>query len=416
MLPLRRRWHHSGRFSGSATLSAVEGGGHRQNGRFRTAAVAVVGSAHLVHDTYTAFLPPLIPELMRRLALSRAEAGSLTVFVQAPSLLQPLIGHLGDRRDLRWLVAAAPGLTALAMTWLPLAPGFPAAAALLLVAGLSSAALHALAPPIAGRMSGPALGRGMGFWMVGGELGRAVGPAVIVSGISLFGSRSSPWLALGGVLASLLLFFRARRWPRVEEEEEHRGGLGLAEGLRRLVPLLGPLAGLVFFRAFLLAAVTTYLPLFLRERGAGLWLSGAALTILEAAGVVGAFLGGSVSDRVGRRRILAGSLAATSVLLVALSKLSGAARLAVLPALGFVALAATPVVMAVSQEVDPSRRSLANGVYMALSFTIRSLVVVAVGALADRFGMVPTYLGCAIAGLCGIPFALLLPRPPRQPG
>ncbi|MCG6961897.1 MAG: MFS transporter [Acidobacteria bacterium] len=393
----------------------MEDGGHRQSGRFRTAAVAVVGSAHLVHDTYTAFLPPLIPELMRRLALSRAEAGSLTVFLQAPSLLQPLIGHLGDRRDLRWLVAAAPGLTALAMAWLPLAPGFPAAAALLLVAGLSSAALHALAPPIAGRMSGPALGRGMGFWMVGGELGRAVGPAVIVSGISLFGSRSSPWLALGGVLASIILFFRARRWPRVEEEEDRRG-LGLAEGLRRLAPLLGPLAGLVFFRAFLLAAVTTYLPLFLRERGAGLWLSGAALTILEAAGVLGALLGGSVSDRVGRRRILAGSLAGASVLLVALSEFSGAARLAVLPALGFVALAATPVVMAVSQEVDPSRRSLANGVYMALSFTIRSLVVVAVGALADRFGMGPTYLGCAAAGLCGIPFALLLPRPPRQSG
>lgn len=393
----------------------MEGGGHHQNGEFHTAAVAVVGAAHSVHDTYSAFLPPLIPELMRRLALTRAEAGSLTVFLQAPSLLQPLIGHLGDRRDLRWLVAATPGLTALAMTWLPLAPGFPAAAALLLVAGLSSAALHALAPPIAGRLSGPALGRGMGFWMVGGELGRAVGPAVIVSGISLFGPRSSPWLALGGVLASLLLFFRARQWPRVEEEEQ-RGGSGLAEGLRRLAPLLGPLAGLVLFRAFLLSAVTTYLPLFLREQGAGLWISGAALTILEAAGVVGALLGGSLSDRLGRRRILVGSLAGTSALLLVLSELSGAARLAVLPALGFLALSATPVVMAVSQEVDPSRRALANGLYMALSFTIRSLVVVAVGALADRFGMVPTYHGCAVIGLCGIPFALLLPRPLQRSG
>jgi len=393
----------------------VEDGEDQQNGKFRAAAVAVVGMAHSIHDTYSAFLPPLIPELMGRLALTRAEAGSLTVFLQAPSLLQPLIGHLGDRRDLRWLVAATPGLTALAMTWLPLAPGFPAAAALLVVAGLSSAALHALAPPIAGRLSGPALGRGMGFWMVGGELGRAVGPAVIVSGISLFGPRSSPWLALGGVLASVLLFFRARRWPRAEECE-HRKGPGLAEGVRRLAPLLGPLAGLVFFRAFLLSAATTYLPLFLREQGAGLWLSGAALTILEAAGVIGALLGGSLSDRVGRRRILAGSLGATSVLLVVLLELSGPARLAVLPLLGLTGLAATPVLMAVSQEVDPSRRALANGLYMALSFTTRSLVVVAVGALADQFGMVPTYFGCAVAGLCGIPFALVLPRPLRRSG
>ncbi len=383
-------------------------------GRFRTAAVAVVGMAHSIHDTYSAFLPPLIPELMRRLALNRAEAGSLTVFLQAPSLLQPLIGHLGDRRDLRWLVAATPGITALAMTWLPLAPHFPAAAVLLLVAGVSSAALHALAPPIAGRMSGPALGRGMGFWMVGGELGRAVGPAVIVSGISLFGERSSPWLAVGGVLASVLLLFRARQWPRVEEEER-QGASSLTEGLRRLAPLLGPLAGLIFFRSFLMSAATTYLPLFLREQGAGLWLSGAALTILEAAGVAGALLGGSLSDRFGRRRILVGSLVGSSLFLLVLLRAPGSARLAVLPLLGLLTLSASPVIMAVSQEVDPSRRALANGLYMALSFTTRSLVVVAVGALADRFGMVPTYLGCAVAGLFGIPFALVLPRPPRHP-
>ncbi len=141
-------------------------------GRFETGDVAVLGAVHAVHDTYTAFLSPLIPELMRRLTLDRAEGGLLTVFLQAPSLLQPFIGHLGDRRDLRWLVALTPALTAAAMCWLPLAPGFPAAAVLLAAAGLSAAALHALAPPIAGRLSG-----------------RALGPVIIVSALDLFGAR-----------------------------------------------------------------------------------------------------------------------------------------------------------------------------------------------------------------------------------
>jgi FSR family fosmidomycin resistance protein-like MFS transporter len=378
--------------------------------KLRTAGVAALGATHAIHDTYSAFLPPLIPELMRRLALSRAEAGALTVFLQAPSLLQPVIGHLGDRRDLRWVVAATPGLTALAMSWLPLAPGFPAAALLLALAGLSAAALHALAPPIAGRLSGRALGRGMGFWMVGGELGRAVGPVVVVSGIGLLGSRGTPWLALGGVLASSLLFLQARRWPR--SGQRHRGaGSGFREGVRDLLPLLKPLSGLIFFRSFLMSAATTYLPLFLREQGAGLWLSGAALSILEAAGMAGALAGGWLSDRFGRRRMLVGSLAGTSLLLVAMLSLPGTARVAVLPLLGLVGLSASPVIMAVSQEAAPSRRSLANGLYMATSFTVRSVVVVAVGALADRIGTASAFTACALLGLLGIPFALALPRP-----
>ncbi len=363
-----------------------------------------------MHDTYTAFLSPLIPELMRRLTLDRAEGGLLTVFLQAPSLLQPFIGHLGDRRDLRWLVALTPALTAAAMCWLPLAPGFPAAAVLLVAAGLSSAALHALAPPIAGRLSGRALGRGMGFWMVGGELGRALGPVIIVSALDLFGARGTPWLMAGGAGASLVLLLQSRRWPRPSGTHEHSGG-GFLEGVAALRPLLLPLAGLIATRSFLMAAATTYLPLFLREQGASLWLSGAALSILEAAGVAGALAGGTLSDRFGRRRVLVASLGGGAVLLAAMVLSSGVLRLLVLPLLGFVTLSLSPVLMAVVQEADPERRSLANGLYMALGFTVRSLIVVAVGAIADRIGMVPTELACAAGGLLGIPFALALPRP-----
>ena len=381
--------------------------------RFETADVAVLGVAHALHDTYTAFLSPLIPELMRRLVLNRAEGGLLTVFLQAPSLLQPLIGHAGDRRDLRWLVALAPGLTAAAMCFLPLAPGFPAAAALLVAAGLSAAAIHALAPPIAGRLSGTALGRGMGFWMVGGELGRALGPVIVVSALGLLGASGTPWLMAGGAATSLVLLGQVRRWPRPEPAGD--GGAGFLEGVTALRPLIVPLAGLIATRSFLMAASTTFLPLFLREQGASLWLSGAALSILEAAGVAGALAGGTLSDRFGRRRVLAGSLVGGAALLTAMALASGTVRLLLLPLLGLVTLSLSPVLMAVVQEADPARRSLANGLYMALGFTVRSVVVVAVGATADRIGMVPTFLTCAAIGLLGVPFVFRLPRPAETP-
>ena len=77
---------------------------------FDTGQVLTIVGAHAVHDTYTGFLPPLLPLFIQNLALSRTEAGLLTVFNQGPSLLQPLIGHLADRASLRTLVILAPAI------------------------------------------------------------------------------------------------------------------------------------------------------------------------------------------------------------------------------------------------------------------------------------------------------------------
>jgi FSR family fosmidomycin resistance protein-like MFS transporter len=65
--------------------------------------------------------------------------------------------------------------------------------------------------------------------------------------------------------------------------------------------------------------------------------------------------------------------------------------------------------MAVVQESFPDNRALANGIYMALNFTIRSGAVVAVGVLGDLYGMRLAFTVSAIIPLLGVPFILLLP-------
>jgi len=71
------------------------------------------------------------------------------------------------------------------------------------------------------------------------------------------------------------------------------------------------------------ASLTTYLPTFLSEEGATLWFAGASLSVLEAAGVVGTLLGGSLSDRLGRRQVLAISLLTTLLLVFAFLSAEG---------------------------------------------------------------------------------------------
>lgn len=377
--------------------------------RFQTGRVLIISAGHAVHDTYTAFLSPLLPAFKASLLLSNTELGLLSAFMQGPSLLQPFIGHLADRVSLRYLVILSPAVTATAMSLLGVTPVYAVLALLLVIAGLSSATLHAVAPVMAGRLSGQNLGRGMGFWMVGGELGRTLGPLMIAAYFELQpGSlASTPVLMLGGWLASLFLYLRLKdvpgRPPRAGK------GLGWRQGLQIMGPFLVPLVGIIVVRSFMSAALTTYLPIFLTEEGAALSFASLSLSVLEAAGVVGALLGGSLSDRLGRRTILAISLSVTSLLMLAFLAVKGWGQLPLLLLLGFTALSVTPVIMALVQENFPENRALANGVYMALSFLIRSGVVILVGVMGDLWGMRLAFVVSAVIPLLGLPFLLMLP-------
>jgi len=380
---------------------------------FETKNVVTISAGHAVHDTYSAFLPPLLPAFIESMSLTKAEAGLLTVFVQAPSLTQPFIGYLADRVSLRYAVILTPAVTATAMSLLGVAPTYAVLALWLTVSGLSSAVLHSVGPVIAGRLSGKRLGHGMGIWMVGGELGRTLGPLLIAGYFVIWPDTlaHTPLLMIGGWLTSLILFFRLRDVGGRPSNLEH--GLPWRQALRAMGPLLVPLVGIVSVRAFMSSALTTYLPTLLAEEGAELWLAGISLSVLEAAGVAGALLGGSLSDRLGRRVILLVSLLITPLLMVAFLATSGWLRFPLLLLMGLTSLSVTPVVMALVQESLPQNRALANGIYMSLSFVIRSGVVVVVGAMGDLWGMSPAFLACAVITLLGLPFLLLLPTARR---
>ncbi|MGD1995795.1 MAG: MFS transporter [Anaerolineae bacterium] len=367
-----------------------------------------LSAAHAVHDTYTAFLAPLLPAFIASLALSKTEAGLLAVFIRAPSLLQPLIGHLADRVSLRYLVILAPTVTAAMMSLLGIAPAYAVLVLLLTVAGLSSAGIHAVGPVMTGRLSGRRLGRGMGFWMVGGELGRTLGPILIVSAIELLTLGSTFWLMVGGISMSVLMYVLLRDVQGRPPSAGQR--LPWQQALRKMRSLLIPLTGIIVARSFTASALTTYLPTFLSEEGVNLWFAGASLSILEAAGVVGALLGGSMSDRLSRRLVLFASMLATSLLMFVFLAAGGWVRFPLLSMLGLTALSVTPVFMAIVQESFPQNRALANGLYMSLSFILRSGVVMVLGTLGDLFGMRLAFTVSAVIGLLGLPLLLLLPR------
>jgi FSR family fosmidomycin resistance protein-like MFS transporter len=294
------------------------------------------------------------------------------------------------------------------MSLLGWAPGYFGLAALLLLAGVSLAAFHATAPVAVGYLSGARLGRGMGFFMVGGETGRALGPLVVVSALTVMSLRSLAFLALAGIATSVFLHSRlGTSTLHIEGDSERIPWRTAIVSMRRLMVLL---AGTLVVRIMMMMSVTVFLPLYLTSTGRSGWLAGAALSIVEAAGIAGAFAGGWVSDHIGRRPVLVLGFATAPVALLLFLATDGALQIALLPVIGLTLLSVPPVLMALVQEKVPESRALANGVYLSMNFAIRSVGAIAFGAVGDAFGLRTAMMISALAMFLGLPIVWLLFR------
>ena len=378
---------------------------------FHTARVILLSVGHAIHDMYPAFLAPLLPLLQAKLSLSNTLAGSLATFLRSSSLVQPFIGYLADRTSARLFVILAPGATAVFMSLVGVAPGYGLVALLLFLVGLSHASYHAPAPAMIAHVSGERVGAGMSFFMTGGELGRALGPILIVLIVQGVGLEQSYLAAIPGVLFSILLFRMVGPIPRAARPIEHADLRAILRDRRG--PLLLLLA-FVWTRALLVGSLGVFTPTYLTTRGFSLAQAAVGYGVLELAGAAGAMAGGTISDRLGRRRTL---LLAQTVAIPCFCVMVFGPHLLIFPLLaltGLVVFSTTPVALATLQEWLPEARSLAGGLYFSLNYIATGLAAVLFGMVADRIGVQPTFNLLGLVPLATLPFAFFMRDPPRS--
>ena len=371
---------------------------------FEVEHVLTVAGGHFISDTYTAFLAPLLPQIMQSLSISLTLAGSLSAILQFPAVLNPLIGYIADKINLRYLIIFTPAITGTLISMMGLAPNYFALAILLFVTGISVAGFHAPAPAMVAAVSHRRVGKGMSIFMAAGELGRTIGPLLAVWAVSVWSLEGIYHLVVLGWAASIVLFFRLRK---VSARPAKPGSIrSILPAMRNLYL---PLAGVMIFRNFMIASLTVYLPTYMGEQGASLWVGGSALSILEVAGVAGALTSGTISDRLGRRTVLLAAMIASTIGMLLFLSLSGWLVVPVLLWLGFTALSSLPVMMAIVQDYLPNNRAIGNGFYMLFNFLLQSLAVLAVGYLGETYGLKQAFTWSAWAGLLAAPAILSLP-------
>jgi FSR family fosmidomycin resistance protein-like MFS transporter len=331
-------------------------------------------------------------------------AGFLTTISRIPSIFHPFVGYLADKKGARYFVIFTPAITATMMSLLGQADSYANLAVLLFLAGLSSTVFHASSPGLVASASSERKGYGLSLFMAGGGLGRSLGPLLLVWAISCWGLEGIHRLMFLGWAASmiLLLQFRQSKIPPSTKPS-------LKAALPGFKRFFIPLSLAIILRSILTASLNSYLPIYMVESGAPLWIAGAALSVLEISGVIGALLIGPFSDDFGRRKSISICMAVSATIIPFFLSAEGWRVFPLLLVLGFFNLPTGTLFLALVQDSFQDHRATGNGFYLLISFLSNGLMVTAMGLIADNFGLNTAFLIGAVASLLAIPSLQLLP-------
>ena len=151
-------------------------------------AMAALSAGHLFTDVSQGAIPALLPFLIARDHLNYASASALILAATiASSVIQPLFGHISDRRSLPWLMPIGPVLGGIGVGLVGIAPNYALTFAAVLLSGFGVAAFHPEASRFANYVSGQRRSSGMSLFSVGGNVGFALGPVLVTPLVLAFG-------------------------------------------------------------------------------------------------------------------------------------------------------------------------------------------------------------------------------------
>ena len=353
-------------------------------------ALLTLMAGHFTVDLYAGLLPVLYPLLRDRYALDLRETGLIaTIFTAAASLSQPLFGFVADRAGNRWLAPLAVGWMAAFFALLGFAPGYSPLVALVVLAGLGSGAYHPQGAANAAAAVPPErLNIAMSLYTVGGTSGFALGALVGALVASAFGLHGPLVLLPFGV--GVALWMAIQFAPRTGDVRQRERPSPVGKGATP-----GPPSGLGYGPRF-------YSPL---------------VFTLIIAGSTGTLCGGWLADRIGRRPVIAGSLALLGPAIWLFLALPGPAAFALGALVGFLADASLSPTLTLAQGLVPGRAGVTSGLILGLGFVTGGIGVSITGAVGDRIGLTAALALLPILLVVAFVLLLFVPREgARHPG
>ena len=286
---------------------------------FKTSKVILVSFSHFVHDIYSSFIAPFLPILIKNLSLNYSQAAMLNVAFRVPSIINPFLGIIADRVNLKIFLILGPFITAICMCFLAECPNYSSLVILLLFCGINVMLYHIPAPVMIKHLSGEKIGKGMSFYMLGGEGARFLGPVIFVWVISIWGVHRLYYLLLPAILATFFLYYKLKDENIKEEMKEKLVKIKAFQTFKKHFPLIAGISGIYFSAGILKAIGTIFLPTYYTSQGKDLLIGGLALAIVQFFGAGGVFCFGTLSDKYSHRKLLLITVISSSLFLIGLN-------------------------------------------------------------------------------------------------
>jgi MFS transporter, FSR family, fosmidomycin resistance protein len=385
-------------------------------------------TAHFGHHVATGVLVPLLPVLRESFGINYFQSGILvSSFSLAYGLGQVPMAMLADRFSPRLIIVLGLIGVSFAGIGISMTDTFRHMVPFFVLMGLMGGTYHAPASSFLVQVI-PAekRGRALGLHITGGSASFFLTPALALGIASLFQSWRHPFflLALPALFAGIMIWLTTEA-PQAEAPGRAGAGKESAEASNPEIPgprarmswvhiirAIGILVCLTIFLNVVFSSVNSYLPLYMVDHyGISPKWAGIVVSVIAGAGLIGAPMGGALSDRLGRKKLILFSVALSGPLLLAVTRSPlGVILFLSLFVYGLTMSVRMPVTESLIADVVPAgRRTTVLGFYFFMSMETSGIITPIVGKLIDLYGLQPVFTGIPV-GLCVIAAIALLFR------
>ena len=381
--------------------------------------LGAISLTHAINDMMQSVLLALYPVFQGRFQLSFMQIGLVTLMFQfSASLLQPVIGHLTDRRPKPYSLPVGMGFTLLGLVLLALAGNYLMVLLAAVLVGIGSSIFHPESSRIARLASAGQHGLAQSIFQMGGTAGTALGPLLAAAVILPLGQISVLGVSLLALLGIAILR-RVGRWYAVHLSQATRQA---GTTPPRPQPITAQARLALFLLVLLLiskfvyvASLNSYFTFYLMEHfRLNVQVSQYCLFIFLFGSALGTLIGGPIGDRIGRKRIILASILGAAPFTLILPHVGLLATLVLVFVIGLIISSAFPAIVVYGQELMPGRVGAVSGLFFGLAFGIGGIGAALIGALADWHGIEMVYQLCAYLPLLGLVAFLLPDMAPHQ--
>ncbi len=348
-------------------------------------ATIVILLSHMTVDISQGAFPALVPVIQETYHLNYSQIGIMVMLMSlTSSICQPIFGIICDKKSVPWFIPVGVLLSGMAMGSIVFAHNYPVLMMLIALSGFGSAIFHPQGMKTSNRIS-PAQKKGklMGLFSVGGNLGFAIGSFIVGLLLAAKGGFSNAiWIALPSVLLMPLLIFT---YPNTKLTSKI-GEKATKKNTENKIPysFLGIIVFFIFLRSTLHSGINTYTPLYHANfLGQDSIFIGKYISLYAAAGVLGTYMGGSLSDIIGRKTMIILSMLLSIPLVWAIPYVHGNGALLLSAVTGMIVISSFSPILVMAQEQMKNNMGLAGGLVTGLGIGLGGVGASILGNLAD---------------------------------